>query len=148
VPGALMYKMVNTLDSMIGYRSDRFEQFGKIAAKIDDLFNFIPARITALLLLLISGKIIKLIHVWSDAKKHSSPNAGYPEAALATILNCQFGGDAEYFGEVFKKPVFGKESREILQKDIEVVAKYNLLVMIVFSIIISLVVYYLSLRFG
>ena len=140
VPGALAYKMVNTLDSMIGYRNKKFEKFGKFAAKTDDLFNFIPARITAILLLIVSLKIGNIRSVWRDAKKHLSPNAGYPESALANILNCQFGGDANYFGELHKKQTFGKDKREIVDRDIELVAKYNFLSMLLLLFVV--VVFY------
>ena len=91
-PGMLAYKMVNTLDSMVGYRTERYKDFGCWAARIDDVANYIPARLTALLMVIASGKLSLLKFVWKNGSKHASPNSGYPEAALAGILNCRFGG--------------------------------------------------------
>ena len=92
LPGILTYKMINTLDSMIGYHSTRYILFGRWAARIDDVANYIPARLTALLMLLVSGRLDLLGFVWREGKNHASPNSGYPEAALASILQCQFVG--------------------------------------------------------
>ena len=91
-PGMLAYKMVNTLDSMVGYRTERYKDFGCWAARIDDVANYIPARLTALLMVIASGKLSLMKFVWKNGRKHASPNSGYPEAALAGILNCRFGG--------------------------------------------------------
>ena len=91
-PGMLAYKMVNTLDSMIGYKTERYKDFGCWAAHIDDVANYLPARLTALLMILASGKLNLLAFVWKNGPRHASPNSGYPEAALAGILNCRFGG--------------------------------------------------------
>ncbi len=142
IPGALTYKMVNTQDSMIGYKSERYEQFGKFAAKVDDFFNFVPARLTAVLILLVSGKPSLLKQVWKEGKKHASPNAGYPEAALAIVLGCQFGGPNIYFGTVVKKPFIGNINREITSEDFTATARINILSTLIFSmgiIIFSLV---------
>jgi len=117
VPGAVMYKMINTFDSMIGYKSDRYWEFGKFAAKLDDVANFIPARITAFLMLLVTGKLKKLIFVFQEGRKHSSPNAGYPEAALACILNCRFGGPNYYKGKLVEKPFIGNNPRMLTDED-------------------------------
>ena len=106
IPGALVYKMINTLDSMIGYKSDRYEQFGKFAAKLDDVVNYIPARLTAVFMLLVTFKLKGLVFVFTQGKNHSSPNAGYPEAALAYILSCQFGGSNIYHGKLVYKPFY------------------------------------------
>ena len=118
-PGMLAYKMVNTLDSMIGYRTARYLQFGCWAALIDDIANYIPARLTALLM---GGK-------WRFVRKygrcHASPNSGYPEAALASILNCRFGGPHKYFGEVFDKPYIGENDRELTTADMKTAVRVN-----------------------
>ncbi|MBE6271804.1 MAG: cobalamin biosynthesis protein CobD [Prevotella ruminicola] len=118
-PGMLAYKMVNTLDSMIGYRTARYLQFGCWAAHIDDIANYIPARLTALLM---GGK-------WRFVRKygrcHASPNSGYPEAALASILNCRFGGPHKYFGEVFDKPYIGENDRELTTADMKTAVRVN-----------------------
>ena len=115
VPGMVAYKMVNTLDSMIGYRTERYKDFGCWAARIDDIANYIPARLTALLM--ITGKPTPLRFVWRNGRNHASPNSGYPEAALAAILDCRFGGPHYYFGELFDKPYIGTNDRELTTAD-------------------------------
>ena len=113
VPGMMAYKMVNTLDSMIGYRNERYRQFGCIAARIDDVANYIPARLTALLMILVSGRFSLLRFVGKYGSRHASPNSGYPEAALAGILNCRFGGPHYYFGEEVWKPFIGNNVKSV-----------------------------------
>jgi len=117
VPAMLAYKMANTLDSMIGYKNDRFRQFGWFAARFDDVINFIPARITALLMVVLSFSWRGLAYIFRYGHRHSSPNAGYPEAALAGILNCRFGGPNVYHGILVEKPYIGKNVREITNRD-------------------------------
>ena len=117
VPLAIAYKAVNTLDSMIGYRTERYEQFGKVAARLDDVANFIPARMTALALIGAAwlGRRFGWLYdeknawriTWRDGHKHDSPNAGYPEAAMAGALGVQLGGPSHYFGERVEKPTLG-----------------------------------------
>ena len=124
-PGMLAYKMVNTLDSMIGYRTERYKDFGCWAAHIDDVANYIPARLTALLMVTASGKWSLLKFVWKNGRKHASPNSGYPEAALAGILNCRFGGPHYYFGELFDKPFIGENDRELTTKDMHTAVRIN-----------------------
>ena len=119
VPGMFAYKMINTLDSMIGYRDERYRRFGMVAARIDDVANFIPARLTAILMILISGKWSLFSFVIRFGNKHLSPNSGYPEAALAGILNCRFGGPHDYFGKTVDKPFIGTNERVITDKDME-----------------------------
>ena len=111
VPGMMAYKMVNTLDSMIGYHSDRYLLFGRVAARVDDVANYIPARLTAFLMVLASGPLKLLSFVKRYGREHASPNSGYPEAALAGILNCRFGGPHHYFGQLFTKPYIGVNER-------------------------------------
>ncbi len=124
-PGMLAYKMVNTLDSMIGYRTERYKDFGCWAAHIDDVANYIPARLTALLMVIASGKLSLLKFVWKNGRRHASPNSGYPEAALAGILNCRFGGPHYYFGELFDKPYIGEKDRELTTKDMHTAVRIN-----------------------
>ena len=124
-PGMLAYKMVNTLDSMIGYRTERYKDFGCWAAHIDDVANYIPARLTALLMVITSGKLSLLNFVWKNGRKHASPNSGYPEAALAGILNCRFGGPHYYFGELFDKPYIGENDRELTTADMRTAVRIN-----------------------
>jgi len=133
VPGMLTYKMINTFDSMIGYQNERYRQFGCWAAHIDDIANYIPARITALFITL-TGWIYTKIHASKNAKrnlwqhlkfvchygpKHASPNSGWPEAALASILDCRFGGTHNYFGKEFYKPYIGKNPRPLTTNDMK-----------------------------
>jgi adenosylcobinamide-phosphate synthase len=125
VPGMLAYKMVNTLDSMIGYRTDRYRNFGCFAAHLDDVANYIPARLTAFLMVLASGRLSLLGFVMKYGPKHASPNSGYPEAALAGILDCRFGGPHTYFGELFDKPYIGENERPLTTKDMRVSIRIN-----------------------
>lgn len=118
VPGMMAYKMVNTLDSMIGYKNERYLDFGCMAAKIDDLANYIPARLTALLMIFVSGKMRLLSFVRKYGRCHASPNSGYPEAALAGILDCRFGGTHDYFGESVYKPYIGENHRDFDYTDV------------------------------
>lgn len=130
LPGMLAYKMVNTLDSMIGYRNERYKDFGCWAAHIDDIANYIPARITAFFLLaagLVCARFYKTIphrtavccakHTWRYSRCHASPNSGWPEAALSALLDCRFGGPHNYFGELFYKPYIGTNGRELTSAD-------------------------------
>jgi adenosylcobinamide-phosphate synthase len=116
-PLALAYKAVNTLDSMLGYHTDRYEYFGKAAARLDDLANLIPARLTTLALVgaawicsffspAYNGAAAWRV-AWRDGHKHVSPNAGYPEAAMAGALGVQLGGPSRYFGVLVEKPTLG-----------------------------------------
>ncbi len=137
VPGMLTYKMINTLDSMIGYHSERYKDFGCWAARIDDVANYIPARLTALLLL-IANKLYQIYNLICHrnfhsslftlhsslftlrfGNKHASPNSGWPEAALAGILDCRFGGPHNYFGEYFYKPYIGTNPRSLTTADMQ-----------------------------
>lgn len=120
VPGMVAYKMVNTLDSMIGYRTERYDRFGRWAARIDDVANYVPARITALLMILASGKPNLMGFVRRFGSMHASPNSGYPEAALAGILDCRFGGTHSYFGTVIYKPYIGENDRDITGQDMNI----------------------------
>ena len=125
VPGMVAYKMVNTLDSMIGYRTERYKDFGCWAARIDDVCNYIPARLTAVLMVIASGKPSLLKFVWRNGRKHASPNSGYPEAALAGALDCRFGGPHYYFGELFDKPFIGENERDLTTADMHKAVRIN-----------------------
>ncbi|EGF55519.1 cobalamin biosynthesis protein CobD [Bacteroides fluxus YIT 12057] len=117
VPGMLAYKMVNTLDSMIGYKNERYRQFGCFAARMDDAANYIPARLTAFLMVLASGRLSLLAFVGRYGNRHASPNSGYPESALAGILDCRFGGPHDYFGQEVWKPYIGFNNRMLTTED-------------------------------
>ena len=124
--GMLAYKMVNTLDSMIGYRTDRYRDFGCWAAHIDDLANYIPARLTALLMALSASKPLQTLRfVGRYGRQHASPNSGYPEAALAGILDCRFGGPHYYFGQLFPKPYIGHHDRALGTSDMQKAVRVN-----------------------
>ena len=117
--GAFVYKAINTLDSMVGYRNARYEKFGKFAARLDDVVNYVPARVTAVLIvLLMKGRHLGLPirKIWVQGSKHESPNAGYPIAAMALSLGVKLGGDTSYFGKIKSKPFFG-EGREMITKE-------------------------------
>ncbi|MBQ9525594.1 MAG: cobalamin biosynthesis protein CobD [Bacteroidaceae bacterium] len=129
VPGMLAYKMVNTLDSMIGYKTERYKDFGCWAARIDDIANYIPARLTALQMILPYVIINCQLSIFNFVRKygprHASPNSGYPEAALAGILNCRFGGPHYYFGELFDKPYIGENDRPLTSADMKTAIRVN-----------------------
>ncbi len=158
-PGMLAYKMVNTLDSMIGYRTDRYRDFGCWAARLDDAANYLPARLTALLMVIASGFSgysglsgssgysglpRRLAFVRRYARCHASPNSGYPEAALAGILDCRFGGPHLYFGQLFDKPYIGSNDRPLTTADMLLAVRINRtaeLMMVVMMVILSLLDY-------
>lgn len=147
IPGMLAYKMVNTLDSMIGYKNDRYHAFGCFAARLDDVANFIPARLTALFMILASvprtykntpshllsecalqqvpGILALLKFVGRYGSRHASPNSGYPESALAGILDCRFGGPHNYFGKEVWKPYIGSNGRLLTTEDMKIAIQIN-----------------------
>ena len=125
VPGIMAYKMINTLDSMIGYKNERYRLFGRWAARIDDAANYIPARLTAGLMITASGRFSLLRFVVRYGKCHSSPNSGYPEAALAGILDCRFGGPNSYFGQTVEKPYIGNTERKLTDEDMRRAIRIN-----------------------
>ena len=136
IPGMLTYKMINTMDSMLGYRTERFKDFGRTAARIDDAANYLPARLTALLMALATcipfrkGKSARnlkeeLRFIRRYVRMHASPNSGYPEAALAGILDCRFGGPHHYFGEYCFKPYIGNRLRPLTTADMRQAVAIN-----------------------
>jgi adenosylcobinamide-phosphate synthase len=125
VPAMLLYKMVNTLDSMIGYKREPYRLFGRVAARLDDVANFVPARFTALLMVAVTGSGRGFRYIFRYGGAHASPNAGYPEAALAGILNCRFGGPNNYKGILVEKPYIGETERPLTYKDFVYVKYIN-----------------------
>ena len=142
VPGMMAYKMVNTLDSMVGYHSERYLQFGCVPARVDDVANYIPARLTALLMILVAGRLDLWKFVWKYGPQHASPNSGYPESALAGILNCRFGGPHYYFGELFDKPYIGTNPRELTTADMQVAVKVNRWAEVAMVVLVFIFVYF------
>ncbi|MBQ1753379.1 MAG: cobalamin biosynthesis protein CobD [Bacteroidales bacterium] len=142
VPGMVAYKMINTLDSMIGYRNERYIEFGRFAAKMDDAAGWIPARITAFLMLLVAGRLRMLPFVRRYGPQHLSPNSGWPEAALAAILDCRFGGPHNYFGEEVVKPYIGENDRPLTTADMERAVLVNRLVEF-FMVLLLLIISYI-----
>ena len=123
-PLGFLYKAVNTMDSMLGYKNDRYLYFGRIPAGMDDIFNYIPARITALAMIAaayltgLDGKNAWRIYR-RDRKKHASPNAAQTESVCAGALRVQLAGDAVYFGKLYKKELIGDRLRPIEPRDIK-----------------------------
>ena len=138
LPGMAAYKMVNTLDSMIGYRTERYRDFGRIAARLDDFANYIPARLTAFLMLLVTHNWSKRDFLFHYGRAHASPNSGYPEAALAAILDCRFGGTHDYFGTPVEKPYIGTNERPFTTEDMQRAVRVNNLVELAMGIFVAL----------
>lgn len=116
--GIFIYKAINTLDSMVGYRTNRYEKFGKFSAILDDIANYIPAKITAILISVLFVSKKALLNFTRYGKKHESLNAGYPISAMALVLDIKLGGDTSYFGKVKAKPYFGDGRETIVISDI------------------------------
>lgn len=122
-PLGMMYKAVNTMDSMVGYKNDRYLHFGRYAAKLDDVANYLPSRLSALLLLaggvLTGGNGKNGWRIWRrDRRNHASPNSAQTEAACAGLLEIQLAGNASYFGKVVEKPTIGDPIRPVEPEDI------------------------------
>ena len=111
LPGLLIYKAVNTADSMIGYRTPRHEAFGRAAARLDDLLNLVPSRLSALLILAVHTRLDLWRAVRRDAPKHRSPNAGWPETAMAAVLDVALAGPRSYDGQLRDFPFAYPEGR-------------------------------------
>ncbi len=107
IVGAFLYKAVNTLDSMVGYRNEKYEKYGKVSAILDDIVNYIPSRITAVLIALLFLCKKALFSFYKYGKKHDSPNAGHPISAMSLVLDVSLGGPTSYFGKVKEKAYFG-----------------------------------------
>ncbi|MBQ3842184.1 MAG: cobalamin biosynthesis protein CobD [Ruminiclostridium sp.] len=140
--GGVVYKSVNTMDSMIGYRNEKYEHLGKFAAKLDDVLNYLPSRITAVVMIISSfllgfdGK--SAWKIWRrDRRKHASPNSAQTESVCAGALKLRLAGDAYYFGELHKKPYIGDDIRPIENEDIRranrLMYAASIIILIIFS---------------
>lgn len=124
LPAGMAYKAVSTLDSMVGYKNEKYRWFGWASARLDDVLNFIPARLSGLLMCLgaallpgCSGRRAWKVF-WRDRRKHASPNSAHTEAACAGALGVQLAGDASYFGKIVSKPTLGDPTRPVEPEDI------------------------------
>ena len=151
LPLSMTYKAINTFDSMVGYKNEKYMDFGKFSAKLDDVANFIPARVTGILIV-ISAMILGYDYKNSlkifirDRKNHSSPNSGHAEAGVAGALGVQFGGRVSYFGKEVDKPVIGDKIKDFeledIKKNIKIMYAASFLSLVVFSVI-SVGIYFL-----
>ena len=146
LPLSMTYKAINTFDSMVGYKNEKYMDFGKFSAKLDDVANFIPARITGILIVI--GSIIlgydyknSLKVFIRDRKNHSSPNSGHAEAGVAGALGVQFGGRVSYFGKEVDKPVIGDKIKDFeledIKKNIKIMYITSFLSLAIFSLIFA-----------
>lgn len=119
IKGALIYKAINTLDSMVGYRDAKYEKFGKFSAIIDDMANFLPSKITALIIALLFFSKKSFFAIFKYGHLHDSPNAGYPISAMAGAVGVRLGGDTSYFGTIKHKPHFGDGKDDISSEDVQ-----------------------------
>ena len=144
LPLSMTYKAINTFDSMVGYKNEKYMDFGKFSAKLDDVANFIPARVTVILIV-ISAMILGYDYKNSlkifirDRKNHSSPNSGHAEAGVAGALGVQFGGRVSYFGKEVDKPVIGDKIKDFeledIKKNIKIMYAASFLSLVMFSVI-------------
>ena len=143
LPLSMTYKAINTFDSMVGYKNEKYMDFGKFSAKLDDVANFIPARITGILIV-IASMILGYDYKNSlkifirDRKNHSSPNSGHAEAGVAGALGVQFGGRVSYFGKEVDKPVIGDKIKDFeledIKKNIKIMYATSFLSLVLFSV--------------
>lgn len=142
-PGGLAYKFINTMDSMLGYMNEKYMDMGYFPAKTDDLFNFIPARLTALFMCIGSWGRFNVNNGFKimirDRKNHKSPNAVYPEAATAGLLGIQLGGDSYYHGELVHKKTMGDKLEDLKDYHVE-----NTIEIMYRSEVVMLIIYYIS----
>ena len=142
-PGGLMYKMVNTMDSMLGYMNEKYIDLGCFPARIDDVFNYIPARLSGILMCVSSIFKYDVVNGFKimlrDRKNHKSPNSAYPEGAVAGLLNIQLGGSSYYFGKLVEKPTIGDKNKIIEKEDIkstiDIMYRGELLLLFIYMII-------------
>lgn len=137
IPLAMAYKMVSTLDSMVGYKNEKYLYFGKLSARLDDILNWIPARVTAFLIFIASfilGFDVKnSFKIWfKDRNKTESPNSGHPESAMAGALGIGFGGRAIYFGKEYEKPYIGFPGKVVTLQTVRNAIKLSYFTVLIF----------------
>jgi adenosylcobinamide-phosphate synthase len=146
VSAAMLYKAVNTMDSMFGYKNERFFYFGSCPARLDDVVNFVPARLSGLAIVLAASFCAcSMRNSWNilrrDRASHTSPNAGWPEAAMAGALGIQLGGSSSYGGKLFSKPTLGNVVNPVLPEAIgranRLVLSASLLILTVLTVVFS-----------
>ena len=139
IVGAYIYKAINTLDSMVGYRNEKYENFGKVSAILDDIVNYIPARITAILIAVLFTSKKALTKFYKYGSKHDSPNAGLPISAMALSINVKLGGATSYFGKLKEKLFFGIGKENIENSDVlkTLSLKYRLDIFIIIVLILG-----------
>jgi adenosylcobinamide-phosphate synthase len=138
LPGIFIYKAINTADSMVGYRNERYHKFGFASARADDIANFIPARITGLLIAMVSNNPLQALQsIWRDASCHPSPNAGWPEAAMAGALDIALAGPRRYAGQLTAASWINADGRkELASKDIAAAMRLVITVCIVQAVMV------------
>lgn len=145
--GAMAYKAVNTLDSMVGYDNDRYNYFGRASARLDDLLNWLPARITGLLTVLmasyVGGRTGETFKVYRrDRRKHASPNSGHPEAAFAGALGIELAGPASYGGRAVNKPWLNEGAETAKPPDISRALRLMKMLTMVFLLLAFFIVFF------
>lgn len=150
---AFLYKTGNTLDSMVGYRNQKYKDFGFFSAKFDDVLNYLPARITALILCFLSfsvgGRITSAFGIVKKySSRHPSPNSGFPESALAGVLGLRFGGINYYSGYPERMPYIGEKKKDFDNKDIKKGLKISIYSSLFFSffVILAYILLFISLN--
>ncbi len=146
-PLAFLYKMVNTMDSMLGYLNEKYKDIGFYPAKTDDVFNFLPSRLTGVVMCISSAFTFKVADGFRimirDRRNHKSPNCAYPEGAVAGLLGVQLGGDNTYFGEVMKKPRIGDKLRDLerddIKRSIEIMYRTEIVFAVIYFIILRVI---------
>jgi len=147
VPLAFLYKMANTMDSMLGYLNERYRYIGFFPAKTDDVLNYLPSRLTGVLMCISSALRFNVSDGFRimarDRKNHKSPNCAYPEGAVAGLLGVQLGGENIYFGEVIKKPQIGDKARDLekgdIKKAIEIMYRAEILTALFYFILLRVI---------
>jgi len=147
--GIVLYKAINTMDSMVGYRNEKYEKYGKVPAILDDIVNYIPSRITAVLIMLVNFNK-NIFSFYEMGKKHESPNAGHPITAMAIALGIKLGGDTSYFGKIKQKPFFGHGRENIKTSDVEnallMRKKIDIFVIVILLLMVNLFLIQIELR--